>query len=196
MDELNLFNEFIRIDIFVGFGYYSILFFIARLFIKNKTFILNFDKSVVEFIIYLGFVWLFLWFLGLFLFYIGLENEAAREEFHERLFGKYAYGVWLQPIFWFSLTQLLRLDVIKKYLIFRVILSVCFVLTFEMLILLVTSLNSPYRSSSWTLDLVSGLTAGSLVFGLIAKVSISLVIFAAYHFGSEQIKKIYGQEAL
>ena len=198
MYEINLFNEFIRIDIFVGFGYYSILFFLTRLFTKNnqyKNFLRDFDRSVVEFIIYLGFVWLFLWFLGLFLFYLGLENEAAREEFYDRLFGEYAYAVWLQPIFWFSLTQLLRIDIIKKYLIFRVLLSVLFVLTFEMVTILVTSWHSDYLPSSWALDTGVGLETGSLVFGLIVKVLIALVIFTSYHFGSKKLQEIYGNDS-
>ncbi|MCB0476489.1 MAG: hypothetical protein KDC69_12485, partial [Flavobacteriaceae bacterium] len=82
MNEIiNFLTDFIRIDIFVGFGFYSIIYFLLRAFLKDKSFISEFDKSAVQLIIYLGFIWLALWIIGIFVFYSELENETERAEY-------------------------------------------------------------------------------------------------------------------
>lgn len=185
---INFITDFIRIDIFVGFGFYSILYFLLRLFLKDKTLISDFDKSAVQLIIYLGFLWLALWLIGTLVFYFGLENETEKAQYYEHLTGKYAYGIWIQPIFWFLLTQLYRIKLIKKYLIFRIIISLFFVLTFERFILFIISLHRDYLPSSWTLDNEYGIDTDYLIMGLLSKTLVVLAIISLYHFGIKKIK--------
>ncbi|MEP1486798.1 MAG: hypothetical protein ABJK28_00065 [Algibacter sp.] len=188
---LNFITDFIRIDIFVGFGFYSIIYFLLRVFLKNKNFISEFDKSAVQLIINLGFVWLVLWLIGTLVFYLGLENEIEKAEYYERLTGKYAYGIWIQPIFWFLLTQAYRIKFIKKYLVFRIFISLLFVVTFERFVILITSLHRDYLPSSWTLNNEYGIDTGYLISGLLGKILVVLVVISLYHFGIKKIKTLY-----
>lgn len=185
---LNFITDFIRIDIFVGFGLYSIIYFILRAFLKDKTFISDFDNSAVQLIIHLGFIWLALWLVGTFVFYNSLENEIQKGEYYEYLTGKYAFAIWTQPLFWFLLTQLYRLKFIKKHLIFRIIISLLFVLTYERFIIIVTSLHSDYLPSSWTPYNQYGIEASYLTIGLWGKILVVLTAISLYHFG---IKKVF-----
>ena len=188
---INFITDFIRIDIFVGFGFYSIIYFLLKWFLKDKTFISDFDKSAVQLIIHLGFLWLTLWLIGAFLFYFGLENENEKAEYYGHLTGKYSYGIWIQPIFWFLLTQLYRIKFIKKYLFFRIVISLLFVVTYERFVIIMTSLHRDYLPSSWTLNNEYGLDTDYLIVGLLGKIMVVIVIISLYHFGIKKMKTLY-----
>ena len=187
-ETLSLILDFIRIDIFVGFGYYSILYFLLKAFLKNKEKLQEFDKSVVQLIIRLGFVWITLWLIELLVFYIELENATEKAQYLNRLFGKYAFAIWIQPIFWFLLTQAYRLKFFYKYLINRIIISVLFIITFERFVILITSLHRDYLPSSWALNNEYGLNTGYLIAGLLGKILVVLIVFFLYHFVLKKIK--------
>jgi hypothetical protein len=190
---LNFIADFIRIDIFVGFGFYSIIYFILKTFLKDKKIISEFDKSAVQLIIYLGFVWLALWLIGILTFYSGLENETEKTEYYERLTGKYAYAIWIQPIFWFLLTQAYHIKFIKKYLINRIIISFLFVVTFERFVILITTIHRDYLPSSWTLNNEYEIDTGFLITGLLGKILVVFTVFCLYHFGIKKIKTLYNK---
>ncbi|WMI68217.1 hypothetical protein [Mangrovimonas sp. YM274] len=161
-----------------------------RALLKDKTVLSDFDKSAVQLIIYLGFVWIILWLFGIMVFYLGLENENEKVEYINRLTGKYAYAIWIQPIFWFLLTQTYRIRFIKKYLINRIIISLLFVITFERFVILVVTLHRDYLPSSWTLNKEYGIDTGVMVAGLLGKILVSLVVFCLYHFGMKKLKNV------
>ncbi len=188
---LDFITDFIRIDIFVGFGFYSIIYFLLKTFLKDKKFITELDKSAVQLIIHLGFIWLALWLIGIFVFYLGLENETEKAEYYERFTGKYAYALWIQPIFWFLLTQAYRIRFIKKYLITRIIISLLFVVTFERFVILMTAIHRDYLPSSWTLNNEYGIDTGFLITGLLGKILVVITVFCLYHFGIKKIKTLY-----
>jgi hypothetical protein len=152
---------------------------------------LEFDKNAVQLIIYLGFIWFFLWLLSVLFFYLGLENETEKTEYYERLTGKYAYTIWIQPIFWFLLTQAYRINFIKKYLLNRIIISLLFVITFERFIIFISPIHRDYLPSSWTLENEYGIDTGFLITGILGKIVVVLLVFCLYHFGIKKIKQLY-----
>lgn len=192
MNEIiNFITDVIRIDIFIGFGFYSIVFYIVKFFLRDKTLILNFDKSSVHLITTLGIIWITLWLVGIFLIYLGLENEIEKTKYIERLTGRYSYGVWVQPFFWFLLTQLYRINFIKKYLIFRIFFSLLFVLTFERFVIIVTTLHQDYLPISWSIDNEFNIPVDDLIIGVLAKTFTVILIFSLYHFGRKYFKSLY-----
>lgn len=188
-DIISFITDFIRIDLFVGFGFYSILYFLLKTFMKDQTFLPKFDNRAVQLIIHLGFVWFALWLLGIWIYYLELQNGIEKDDYYNRLTGKYAFAIWAQPIFWFLLTQAYRIKFINKYLIFRVIISLLFVVTFERFVILVTSLHRDYLPSSWTLNSPFEMETGYLIAGLLGKIIVVLTSICLYHFGIERIKK-------
>lgn len=184
--------KFIRIDIFVGFGFYSIIYFLLLLYLKDKTLIIEFDKSAVQLIIFGGIVWFVLWLIGTLIFYLELDG-IEKSEYYEQLIGKYSYGTWIQPIFWLILTQLYRINFIKRFLFFRLAISLLFVLTFERFVIIVTSLHRDYLPSNWTLKTDLELSAEYWILGLLAKVLIFIATASIFHFGRKKIKTLYNK---
>ena len=69
----------LRVDIFVGFGFYSIIFFLIKLFLKSNKTLTAFDESAVRVMIYGGILWFLLWFIGTFVFYFELETKLDKK---------------------------------------------------------------------------------------------------------------------
>lgn len=150
MLEINDFTlHFIRIDILFSFGYYSVLYFILKIFLKNKERLLEFDKHACKLVIYIGTIYFFLWLFDVFIYYFTYANENEKNEFIQRLTGKYSFGIWAQPVFWLILTQLLRVKIFRESFLFRIFLSLSFLITFERFVIIVTSLHRDYLPSSW-----------------------------------------------
>lgn len=190
MSEILFFiGDFLRLDIFVGFGYYSIIYFLLRRILKDRTFITDFDKSAVSIVIFGGIIWFLLWLIGIFTYYTELDG-IEKSEYFERLTGKYAYGTWIQPIFWLILTQLYRIKFIKRFLFFRIIISLLFVLTFERFVIMVTSLHRDYLPSDWTLKTDVELGTEYWIIGLLAKIFFFITTASVFHFGRKKIKTL------
>jgi len=66
----------------------------------------------------------------------------------ERMFGEYWFGYWLQGTLWILITQLLRNKFLQKSIIYRVLLSALFIVTFEK-ILIIMALYRDYIPSEW-----------------------------------------------
>ena len=180
-------TDFIRIDIIIGFGLYSILFFAIRLFVNNKELINLFDKSACKVAIYSGVLFAILWLIGMYSYYFNITDELEKTSYLQRLIGKYWFGYWLQPLFWILLTQLLRIKFLRKNLIFRILMSLLFVITFERFVIIIASFHRDYLPSSWTLNL----SMIEIIGGLTSKVFIFIAFTSIYHFGREKVKTLY-----
>ncbi|MCB9261277.1 MAG: hypothetical protein H6607_02720 [Flavobacteriales bacterium] len=159
-----------------------------KAFLKDKKTIEELDKSAVQLIIFLGFVWLAFWFIGALAFYFGLEDETIKAEYYERFTGKYAFALWIQPMFWFLLTQAYRIRFIRKHLIPRIIISLLFVVTIERFTLIVTTLHRDYLPSSWASNNEFGMDMKYPIVGLLGKILVFLAVVCLYHFGVKKIK--------
>ena len=113
--------DFIRVDLIIGFGWYSILFFIFRLFKYQKELLTEFDKNACKTLIFLGILFAIIWLTLVTFTYFGIMNEEEKTQFIRRLTGQYSFGYWLQPLFWLILTQLVRLHFVRRFLIFRLL---------------------------------------------------------------------------
>ncbi|MFG6688046.1 hypothetical protein ACGK9U_15835 [Mariniflexile sp. HNIBRBA6329] len=182
-------TELIRVDIIIGFGLYSIVFFLFRRFSDKKEFLNNFDNTAVRFTIFAGITYGILWLTGLFLSYNQIDNEMDKIAFNQRLTGPYWYGYWLQTLFWLLLTQLLWIKPLKKSLIFRIILSILFLLSFERIVIIIKSFHRDFLPSSWSLNL----SFGEIIIGLTIKTVIFILIISGIHFGVNRIKNVLQQ---
>ncbi len=170
---LDFLTDFIRIDIFVGFGWYSMLYFLLKWVVKDKTVISDFDKSAVQLVVYGGFIWLTLWLTKTGFFY--LESEINRV--------KYSGHVgWIEAIFWFLLTQLYRINPVRRFLVFRILISLLFLLTVERFVILLTLFHRDYLPDTWGLfsDFEDGFFALLLV--VLIKIGFFLLTVSLYRF--------------
>lgn len=165
------------------------LYFLIRPFIKNSTFINEFDKSAIDIVIYGGIIWGVLWLIGILVFYQQLQDTTEKAYYLNRWFGKNSYGIWLQPLFWITLTQLLRIRLVRRFLVFRVIIALLFVLTFERTVVLITTLHRDYLPGNWSLNL----SIGEIALGLVTKIMLFTFVVTIFHFSKKKLKGFHRQ---
>jgi hypothetical protein len=187
---LDFFLEFIRVDLIIGFGWYSIFFFTLILFSFKKEFLKEFDKYACRTIVYLGVLYGIIWFLASILNYFIEMDEEQKAQFIRRLTGKYSFGLWFQTLFWFSLTQLLRFQFVRKYLLLRLMICIFFILTFERFVIIYTSFQSDYLPSSWTLyNYGFGVTWWRIILSALVKMIVFiLLVFVCKYLKNSKIK--------
>ncbi len=156
----------ICVDLMPGFGIYSLLFWIVRLLPNECERLIQFDKSVTKLVIYLGVTFGFLFVARLLYYYITSNSELDIAQLKNRLFGPYAFGVWLQPVFWVLITQLLRIRILRVSILYRVIMSLLFIFSFERIVIFTSLFHRDYLPSSWSMISAS---PNTLLFGLFLK---------------------------
>jgi hypothetical protein len=180
--------DFIRIDLLIGFGWYSIFFFISRLFKYKKEFLAEFDKQACKTVAFLGITYGIVWIIAVFLNYFSGMNVEEKTQFIRRLTGPYSFGYWFQPLFWLILTQLLRFRFVRRFLIFRLLICISFILTFERFVIIVTSLHRDYLPSSWSMfNWDFGITWWMFILSLIIKIIEFTIIVFAYKYAKQWI---------
>ncbi len=186
IEIFELIITFIRVDLLIGFGFYSILFFIFKLFSAKKEFIIKFDLSACQTVIYIGIIYAVLWLFGMLIFYFQIEDGIEKTDYLQRLTGKYWFGYWLQPLFWILLTQLLRINFLRKSLTYRILMSLFFVFSFEQIDVIIISFNRGHLSSSWPMNL----SLFEMLIGLTTKTLVFILIVSVYYFGIKRVKQV------
>ncbi len=189
VDFFNFILDFIRVDLLIGFGWYSVMFFILRLFKYRKDILTEFDKNACKTFIFLGILFAVVWFLAVMLDYALIMTEDEKMQFLGRLTGEYSFGIWFQPLFWLMITQLIRFNIVKKYLFFRILIVIPFVLTFERFVIIVTSLHRDYLPSSWTMYEDLGFTWWEFLLSILLKAIEFSLIVLAYKYATPSILK-------
>jgi hypothetical protein len=189
VDFFNFILDFIRVDLLIGFGWYSVLFYILRLFKYKKDILTEFDKNACKTFVFLGILFAVVWFLAVAIDYAVIMTENEKTLFLARLTGEYSFGIWLQPLFWLITTQLIRFNIIKKFLFFRILIVIPFVLTFERFVIIVTSIHRDYLPSSWTMYQDLEFTWWEFLLSILLKaIEFSLVVLA-YKYTAPKILK-------
>ncbi len=161
----------------MGFGLYSLVYFIGRLLVTYKDSIKEFDYDACLFTAYIGLFLSVAWLVIAFVFH------------SDRIFGPYWFGVLLQPLTWLVLTQSLRFKVVRKFLLFRLVISLSFVVTYERLTMWVVTLHRDYLPSGWDSipDLGLDITVFAVIKGFVIKVALFLLAVRLYHFIMQQL---------
>ncbi|WP_290700442.1 hypothetical protein [Lacinutrix sp.] len=186
------FCNILRVDLFYTFGFYSIIYFITTRFYKEITLVNKFDKYAINAITTGGAIWFSLWIIGTFFWYFELNDKADKIDYLDRIFySSYSLYYWGQNIFWLILTQLFRLRRISKNLILRILISFMFILTFERIIILITTIHRDYLPSSWSMNNEFGFVTNNLILNLIIKLLTFIALVLIISFGARKIKTLY-----
>lgn len=189
MVDFDFILQFIRIDLILGFGWYSVLFFTLKLFKYKKDLLTEFDKDACKAFVFLGILFAIVWLLAVTVDFVVIMTEEEKTQFLNRLTGEYSFGIWLQPLFWLILTQLVRFNIIRKFLFFRILIVVPFIITFERFVIIVTSLHRDYLPSSWTVYNYIGFTWWEFLLSTLLKaIEFSLIVFV-YKYAKQSLLK-------
>jgi hypothetical protein len=146
MEALHTINDLISSDLFGGFGLYSVLWVVSLSFFKSNKLIESFDASACKFVVWLGIISTVLWASEMIIYYVQMEDIDEKNRFENRMRGPYAYGLFVQALVWLGLSQLLRLERLKSSRVFRILSGLFFLLTFERMIILITSMHRDYTA--------------------------------------------------
>lgn len=177
----------LTVDFFSAFGLYSFLFLILSIFIKKAT-LYSFDEQAKKFICFIGVLYIFIWFLGLFVYYFE-SNPTERAEMMNRLFGKYWFGIWIQPIFWFLLSQIFRIKFFSKNILIRIFASFFLIFSIERLVIISTSLHRDYLPSSWTMSDLE-IYSSFFILLILLKILIFILFVGLYTFIMNKINQL------
>ena len=186
IEDITFTLQLIQIDFFTAFGLFTLLYFISSIFIK-APFLKNIDEESNRFISFIGILYLVLWIIGMFIALYTL-NQEEKNNFLQRIFGKYWLGFWIQPLLWVLITQLLRFKSIRKNIFLRVLFSVLLILSIERMIIISTSLQRDYLPSSWTMYQEFGIYPSNLMLALFLKILVFLLFTGIFYLTNKKIK--------
>ncbi len=178
----------LTVDFFTAFGLYSFLFLISSIFIKKATFY-KFDEEAKKFISFVGFLYIILWFLGIFVYYIESSSEE-RTGMINRMFGKYWFGIWIQPLFWFLLSQIFRIKLFSKNILIRIFASFFLIFSIERLVIISTSLHRDYLPSSWTMYSDLGIYSSFFILSILLKILFFMLFVWLFTFIANKINQL------
>ena len=185
-ENIILFLQIITVDFFTAFGLYSLLFLFLSIFTK-KTFLYKLDKEAKNYISFVGIVYFIVWIVGIFIFYRE-SNAEEQNSMLNRMFGKYWVGFWVQPILWFSITQLLRIKRIWKNILLRIIFSFLLIISIEKYIIIITTFHRDYLPSSWTMHNDLGIYPSNFLLAVLLKLIMFLLFVGIYYLIISRLK--------
>jgi hypothetical protein len=151
---LDLVFKIIAKDFFVGYGLFTIIYFLIFL-IKGRV-LDKFDISASRFLQFCGIIY----GICTLLFII-------------------SYDIHLYPLIqatiWIVITQLVTIDRVRKNWIARIVFAILLIVSFEMYVIIVTSFHRDYNQG-----ISIGLSAPEIVIGLTGKVIIFCVLTLIY----------------
>jgi hypothetical protein len=181
MIERLLFSlEFILVDFFSTYGLITIICLLLSLFLKNPI-LKKIENQSNLFISFIGILYLII-FLITTIVELNISDQESKNYLLKTMFGKYWFGFWLQPLLWFSMSQLLRIKPIQKSILLKLIFSFFFILSIEKIVIIITSFHRDYLPSSWTMS--SSSYSSNLFLELLIKISLflfSIAIFTIIH---------------
>ena len=185
-ENILLLLQIIIVDFFTAFGLYTFLFLIVSIFTK-KPILKKIDEEANGFIAFAGVIYFTVWIIGIFVFYAD-SNTEEQTSMLNRMFGKYWFGYWTQPLLWVSLTQLLRIKTIRKNVLLRIVFSFLLIVSIERFVILVTAFHRDYLPSSWTMYSDLDIYPSNFFLMLLAKILMFLLFVGIYYLIKSRIK--------
>lgn len=173
MSEELLYNSrLICLDFFTAFGLFTFIYLILKIFIK-KPILNQVDNESNKFISLIGLIYLVLYSIGT-IVELHLMNEEDKVLLLNRMFGKYWFGYWLQPLLWIIITQLLRFKNIRTNIFLRILFGFLFIFSIEKLVILIITFHRDYLPSSWTMYTDLDFYPSNLILALLLKITVFL----------------------
>jgi molybdopterin-containing oxidoreductase family membrane subunit len=180
--------ELLILDFFTAFGLYSFLFLILSIFIKKIAFY-QFDNQAKMFISFVGVLYIIFWSLGTIVYYIDC-NPEEKSAMIDRMFGKYWFSIWIQPLFWFALSQIFRIKFLSKNILIRIFASFFLIFSIERLIIINSSFHRDYLPSSWTMYRQLDIYPSNFILSILMKILIFMLFVWLFTFISNKIHQL------
>ena len=183
-DFLDLVVQIIRVDIFIGFGLYSLLYVLITFFKKDIRLLETLDANSVRFITFAGIIY----FLSIVIPTIISVTTSSDSNAEHRQFW---WVPWLQPLIWILITQIFWIKKIRNIKILRVLIAILLIVSFEMYVIIVTSFHRDYLPATWatgTWTLFDWMSPFEIILGMTAKVILFCLLSTLYVFIVDRLK--------
>lgn len=181
--------DFIRSNIFIVFGLYSIVYIICTFILKDKKKINKFDVLSCRLISFSGLIY-FGCFLLLIIFTL-CKGSEEKEMLTNRMFGPYWFAFFLPPTIYLIITQLLRIPKIRSSKVARLLFISFMLIPFEVYIIIITSLNRDYFPSSW--NIYQKTSVFDVIIGFSYKFLLYLIFLGLFYMITERLKNRFDE---
>lgn len=173
-------TDFIRIDLLASIGVYSLFYFIVLLFFRKNQKLKAFDTNVIQVVVYGGVLWFALYSIEMFFWLQANESQ-------------YWYVIWIQGLFWFLASQLLRIQFVQKFLIPRLLVAILLLVNIETFDIIAILLSKGHLPSTWmrTDGIMWDVYWGELILSFLFKICLFLSVVFIYGFVKEKIIERY-----
>jgi hypothetical protein len=179
-DVFDLLVQVITVDIFIGFGLYSILYVLVMTFKKDLKLLQTLDTNSTRFVVFVGIIYFainLIWTINLF-----------AEPGVYKVRGQYWWVPWLQPLIWTMITQLFWINKIKELKVIRIIIAILLIVSFERYVIIVTSFHRDYIPWNWMM--FSWITPTEIIIGLTTKIILFCALATLYSYVLGKLKLI------
>ena len=150
--------ELARNFLLFGFGVYSLVYILINVLKINWPIVRVIDKSALRLAAFIGLFYAMLWLINIMLNLEFYKMNTFGIEENEYTFAYYWATYWLLNFCWVFAPLLLWLKAISQFIILRFIILIFFLVSFDEVILLISSYQQDFLMSRIKLLAKSGLT--------------------------------------
>lgn len=171
-DFLNLTAKVITLDIFIGYGLFTLVWLGTSIIKGHSETIDKLDIKASKFIRLVGVIY-FICIVTMI-----ITSAFTVDDYELR------WHPLIQVIAWTTMTQLMIFEKVRTRRILRLTFAILFMVSFELFVILVTSFHRDYSTEG----LFTGLSTTDLVIGLTSKTLIFCILAIVYSFIIGQLK--------
>ena len=171
---LGLVIKVITLDMFMGYGIFTLIYLFVSLFVGNNRLIEKLDLAVNRFIGFVGIIYFLFLMTSIIMSMATVDNYEIRWE------------PLVQVFLWTVVTQLLWVEKIRKKKLIRLIFAILLIISFELFVIVITSLHRDYSSGG----LFSGLSTVDIIIGLSSKIVALCILAIIYSWVTDKLKEL------
>ena len=175
MDEfLNLTIKVITVDLFIGYGLFTLVWLVTSIIKGQSGPIEKLDIKASKFIRFVGVIY------GICIVIMIIISLITVDDYEIRWYPL------IQVLVWTTMTQLIMIEKVRMNRIVRLGFAILFLISFEVFVIVVTSMHRDYSSGG----LFSGLSTIEVMIGLTSKTVVFCILAMVYSFVIGQVKRI------
>jgi hypothetical protein len=171
---LGLVIKVITSDMFIGYGLFTVIYLFISLFMENNRLIEKLDLAVNRFIVFVGIIYFLCVMTSIIMSMATVDDYQIRWE------------PLVQVFLWTVITQLLWVEKIRKKKLIRLIFAILLIISFELFVIVITSLHRDYSSGG----LFSGLSTVDIIYGLSSKMIVLCILAIIYSWATDKLKEL------
>ncbi|MBT1706545.1 hypothetical protein [Chryseosolibacter indicus] len=171
---LNLTIKVITIDLFIGYGLFTLVWLRTSIIKGQSGPIETLDIKASKFIRFVGVIYFICIVTIIIISLVTVDDYEIR------------WYPLLQVVVWTTMTQFIMIEKVRRNKIVRLVFAILFLISFEIFVIVVTSIHRDYSSGG----LFSELSTIDVIIGLTSKTVVFCILTMVYSFVIGQVKRM------